>query len=66
MSNRISLRSASLILAVCSTASAQYAITEYAGAAAPYEITAGPDGNLWFADGLNNAIGRITTSGVAT
>jgi virginiamycin B lyase len=32
---------------------------------APREITAGPDGNLWFAE-MRGAIGRITTSGVIT
>jgi tripartite motif-containing protein 71 len=32
----------------------------------PYGITAGPDNNLWFADGGTNKIGKITTSGVIT
>jgi streptogramin lyase len=31
----------------------------------PFEITAGPDGNLWFLDS-GNRIGRITTAGVVT
>jgi hypothetical protein len=26
----------------------------------PYEITAGPDGNIWFAEAGANKIGRIT------
>ena len=26
----------------------------------PYQITAGPDGNLWFTEELGNKIGRIT------
>ncbi len=29
----------------------------------PIDITAGPDGYLWFSDAANNAIGRITTTG---
>ncbi|MDQ6643101.1 MAG: hypothetical protein M3Y76_01455 [Chloroflexota bacterium] len=29
----------------------------------PIDITAGPDGYLWFSDAGNNAIGRITTTG---
>jgi virginiamycin B lyase len=33
--------------------------------AGPYSITAGPDGNLWFTEQVNQ-IGRITTSGVVT
>jgi virginiamycin B lyase len=32
--------------------------------AAPWGITAGPDGNLWFAELGNNAIGVMSTSGV--
>lgn len=32
----------------------------------PHGITAGPDGNLWFAERQGDAIGRITTSGVIT
>jgi streptogramin lyase len=45
------------------------------GASAFYEIpwvsdaesiTAGPDGNLWFADHVASAIGRVTTGGVFT
>ena len=43
-------------------------ITEFpieAGGGANY-ITTGPDGNLWFTDGLLNKIGRITTSGQVT
>ena len=46
----------------CTTAGT---ITEYtvpAGIIAPYEITAGSDGALWFTD-YNDAIGRVTTAG---
>jgi virginiamycin B lyase len=32
----------------------------------PCEITAGPDGNLWFTDAVNNLIGRITPFGSIT
>jgi virginiamycin B lyase len=32
----------------------------------PFDITAGPDGNLWFADPGGNKIGRITTGGAIT
>lgn len=37
-------------------------ITEYAvptAASAPYGITAGPDGNLWFAESIGNKIGQL-------
>src|SRR2546425_277776 len=32
----------------------------------PYEITSGPDGNLWFTEINTNKIGKITTAGVIT
>ena len=32
----------------------------------PYVITAGPDGNLWFAESSANKIGRITPTGAIT
>jgi virginiamycin B lyase len=32
----------------------------------PAVIAPGPDGNLWFTEGLGNRIGRITTAGVIT
>ena len=32
----------------------------------PFDITTGPDGNLWFTSGVNSRIGRITTAGVIT
>ena len=34
--------------------------------AAPTNIVSGADGNLWFTESTNNAIGRITTAGVVT
>jgi streptogramin lyase len=62
------LRSAALLLALCSTGSAQYAITEYSAGitpgSVPFGITAGPDGALWFTEPSGNRIGRITTAGV--
>jgi streptogramin lyase/lysophospholipase L1-like esterase len=39
------------------------AITEYPAGTQPLGITTGPDGALWFADGLADKIGRITTNG---
>jgi streptogramin lyase len=42
-------------------------MTEYpATTPSPLDITAGPDGALWFTDGINNKIGRMTTAGTAT
>jgi len=41
-------------------------ITHFAGADQPRDITLGPDGALWFTNGGNNSIGRITTAGVVT
>ncbi|MHB8240249.1 MAG: Vgb family protein, partial [Vulcanimicrobiaceae bacterium] len=44
-------------------------ITEYSiptAGAAPIGITAGPDGNLWFAEYCGNNIGKITPSGTIT
>ena len=32
----------------------------------PWDIAAGPDGNLWFVEGTSNSVGRITTAGVVT
>ena len=45
-------------------------VTEYsAGISAgsfPYDIAAGPDGNLWFTEQTGKGIGRITPTGVVT
>ena len=44
-------------------------ITEYpvpTSKSAPTDITAGPDGNLWFTEAATNKIGKITTSGSVT
>ena len=70
MSRRTCTWSAGLLLILCSAAYAQYAITEYSAgltAGSPVaEITAGPDGALWFTEYSANRIGRITTAGVIT
>ena len=34
----------------------------FPGIAVPRQITAGPDGALWFTNTFNNTIGRITTT----
>ena len=34
--------------------------------AQPYWMNLGPDGNVWFADYTNNAVGKITTAGTIT
>lgn len=43
-------------------------ITEYPvpASSSPWQITAGPDGALWFGDPSTNRIGRITTAGTVT
>jgi streptogramin lyase len=45
-------------------------ISEFSGGTTgnntPYGITAGPDGNIWFADYYANQIGRITPQGAVT
>jgi streptogramin lyase len=43
-------------------------VTEFAlpNSAAPVDITAGPDGNLWFTEATGNQIGRITPTGTMT
>ena len=38
----------------------------YPGINSPFEITAGPDGALWFTNRGNNSIGRITADGRVT
>ena len=66
---KIHLSAAGLLLAVAFTCPAQVTFTAYplpTGLSVPNGITTGPDGNLWFAERLGNAIGRITTAGVIT
>src|SRR5438128_11788033 len=48
---------------------AAQAITEFPMPTAegqPFDITAGPDGNLWFTEQSASRIGRITPAGVIT
>jgi hypothetical protein len=55
-----------LLLAAAVACSAQVTFTEYpvpTAASLPDEITAGPDGNLWFTEYSNaNKIGKLTTN----
>ena len=66
-------RSVALILALvgaCLTGIARgQVVTEFSiptVSSQPPAITAGPDGSLWFTEGVGNNIGRITTAGVVT
>ena len=52
------------VLACPESALAQ--VTEIPTASAPWGITAGPDGALWFTENGTNKIGRITTAGAIT
>lgn len=64
------LLAASLCLLAVTKLAAAVTITEYSAGimagAAPYGITAGPDGNIWFTERYGNRIGKITPSGVVT
>jgi len=42
------------------------AITEFSSSKDPEEMIKGPDGNLWFTEGVANKIARLTTAGVLT
>jgi len=49
------------------TNSTDPSITNYTnGVQSPYDITAGPDGALWFTSDGNYSFGRMTTAGVVT
>ena len=58
------------LLGVSSGAAQAQVITEFStgitASASPFGITAGPDGNLWFAEFGGSRIGRITPLGVVT
>src|SRR5450755_4204192 len=67
------LRSAGLLLMLCSTGSAQFVISEFSNGLTGSFLTgiaAGPDGALWFTEFnaapfiVGSRIGRITTAGV--
>src|ERR1700680_512998 len=61
------LRLMALAGLLCTTCAAQATFTEYpipTPNSLPLAIAAGPDGNLWFVEELENQIGRITTAGV--
>jgi streptogramin lyase len=56
-------------LAITVTASASASIKEYSvptTTSIPQGITAGPDGNIWFAETKGDKIGKVTTSGKFT
>ena len=40
-------------------------VTVFPSTVGPEEITAGPDGALWFTEAAANKIGRITTAGLS-
>src|SRR5438105_12422164 len=42
------------------------AITEFSSSKDPEEMIKGPDGNLWFTEGVANKIARLTPAGVLT
>ena len=48
-----------------SSGETEYAVTN-GGAAGFQSMTTGTDGNVWFVDSANNAIGKMTTAGVVT
>jgi virginiamycin B lyase len=52
-----------LVPALGTTAAASPTITEYSTVSHPFEITTGPDGNLWFTNEVTDSIYRVTTSG---
>ena len=58
------------LLGLCTGAARAQVVTEYStgitAGAQPYGITAGPEGNIWFAERNGNRIGRITPLGVVT
>lgn len=59
---RLAVAAIVALAAVSQSARAAPTITEYQGAGVPTEITAGPDGNVWFTDATGN-VDRIIASG---
>jgi streptogramin lyase len=61
-----------MLASLCLLSGGAYAqvVTEFSAGisagSAPFGITAGPDGNLWFTEQQGNRIGRITPNGVVT
>src|SRR4051812_45327274 len=71
MRGRLTALAVLLVLALPASATAQTlhaTFTEYpvASGAALRDMTAGPDGALWFTERRGEAIGRVTTSGTVT
>ncbi len=63
------VRAAGILLALSAALFGQVTINEFnvpTALSQPSGITSGPDGNLWFAEGNGNKIGRITPGGVFT
>src|SRR5262245_38182118 len=52
----------------CAVSASTTTLTEFPLSAnsRPTSITTGPDGNLWFTEGIGNQIGRITSAGAVT
>src|SRR3954470_10573964 len=60
---------AALVTLICSHNVGAQTVTEFpipTPGSQPWEITSGPDGNLWFTEQAGNKIGRITPSGSVT
>ena len=59
---------ADLIARLTPTASGPHAVVEFPTpqGAAPFDIAAAPDGNVWFTQNLRGNIARITRDGVIT
>lgn len=67
---RLDVAGPALLFLVLAAGASGQTITEFplpGGSTAPFEIVAGPDGNLWFTEFSSNPkIGRITTAGAIT
>ena len=67
LTNTMRLRVVGMFLWAAIACPAQVTITEYPvpSGGAPYQITSGPDSNLWFTENVNR-VGRITMAGAIT